>query len=743
MRKLIHLFLLACMVSALAGVSIGASTAQADAGHVLTIDDLTVDEGDGGLIVPVTITAHVSPAPVAGERVKVDFGTSAIGGTAKSTASGDATPTFPEDFAQDGGTLTFDASDTTKTVAVSVRRDDVDEADETFFVNLFNARGECVIPLTCTTGATIGDAKATVTLVNDDTAPVLAVNDVSHDEGDENATTYEFTVTKTGGSGKIVTVAYATADDSATAPSDYTANSGTLTFPASDPLLPETQTVEVSANGDTSFEPDEAFTFTLSAPANATLGDAVGTGSIANDDGAPAPSVTVADATNAEGDDLGFIVTLSSPPGPGQTAVVDWATVAGESGATQGTDYPAALGSLVFTAGEAEQMITVPTTEDTTDESDETFGLLLTQPATSGTGGYTYALGDATSTGTITDDDDAPSFAVSDATVDPEGNSGDAAATFTVTKTGTSDSTSTVHYATVDNTATSADYTAAAGDLSFAPGDAATKQIVVPVLPDVLDEADETFNVNLSAPTNATVSDAQGVGTIKDDDASNVTLAVSNLSVTEGDSGTALANFAVTKTGTTGLPVTVQYATGDWSAQKGVDYDETTGMLTFAPGDTTKFVAVPVRGDTMDEVNETYTVNLSVPTNATISDALGAGIILDNDAAPAISIGNDSVSESASAACTVLVQLGAKSGREVNVNYTTVSGTAGTADYVAKSGTVKFVAGDTAAQIKIFSRADSKDESTEKFTVKLSGITPSGSATFADSSGTCSILDND
>ena len=79
----------------------------------------------------------------------------------------------------------------------------------------------------------------------------------------------------------------------------------------------------------------------------------------------------------------------------------------------------------------------------------------------------------------------------------------------------------------------------------------------------------------------------------------------------------------------------------------------------------------------------------------------------------------------------------------MTVNYTTVSGTAGTSDYVAKSGNVKFVAGDDAVQIKIFARADSKDEPTEKFTVKLSGISPAGSATFANTAGTCSIIDND
>ncbi len=977
MHKLVRLFLVLSMVGALAGIAIGA--ARSDTGHVLTIDDVSYDEGDGGLTVPVIVTAHVSPAPAVGERVKVDFGTSAQaaqGATAKSTAAGDSTPVFPEDFAQSDGTVTFNATETSATISVPVLRDSADEIDETFFVNLFNARGECVVPGACTTGATIGDSRGTVTLVNDDTPPVLTVDNVTQDEGDEGTTAYTFTVTKTGGSGKTVTVDYETADDTASAASDYSGSAGTLTFPPSDPILPETEPVDVSVKGDSTFESDEAFALNLVDPANATIGDGEGVGTITNDDDAPLPSMSIADAGGAEGDDHNFVVTLSSPPGPGQTALVNWATVSGEGAgvategtdyptslgalmfnageteqtitvpttedtrdesdetftveltrpetpgtggytytlasdsatgtitdddgapsltindvtvdpegdigeetatftvtlngtsdktvtvhwataddtgtsaadytsadgdlsfapdettktvdvtvmsdtldevdetfnvdlttpvnaaisdaqgvgtikdddssmsiadaggvegddhnfvvtlssvpgpgqtavvnwatvpgegagvATEGTDYTALLGSLVFTAGESEQTITVPSTEDTRDESDETFNVTLTQPEQPGTGGYTYTLADANGTATIADDDDAPSLAVSDVSVDPEGNSGEKQATFTVTMTGTSDKTVTVHYATNDDSATSADYTSTSGDLSFG-ADETTKQVVVTTKTDTLDEANETFNVSLSDAVNGTISDAQGVGTITDDDASTATLAVSDLSVTEGNSGTANANFAVTKTGATGLPVTVNYATADWTAKKGLDYNEVTGTLTFAPAETTKFVAVAIRGDVLDEVSETYRVNLSVPTNATISDALGAGIIVDNDAPPAISIGNDSVSESASAACTLLVKLSAKSGRQVTVNYTTVSGTAGTADYVAKSGTVKFVPGDTAEQIKIFARADTKDEPTEKFRVKLSGISPAGAASFTNSSGVCSIIDND
>ena len=90
--------------------------------------------------------------------------------------------------------------------------------------------------------------------------------------------------------------------------------------------------------------------------------------------------------------------------------------------------------------------------------------------------------------------------------------------TFTVTLSGASGKTVTVDYATADGTATSpADYTSAAGTVSFAPG-IITRTFTVPIVGDTLDEFDETLLANLSNPTNATISDNQGVGTITDND---------------------------------------------------------------------------------------------------------------------------------------------------------------------------------------------------------------------------------
>ena len=116
--------------------------------------------------------------------------------------------------------------------------------------------------------------------------------------------------------------------------------------------------------------------------------------------------------------------------------------------------------------------------------------------------------------------------------------------------------------------------------------------------------------------------------------------------MTEGNSGTANAAFTVSRSRQRPQTVSVDYATADGSATAGNDYMATTGTLTFTAGDTTQTVTVTVNGDAARrERRDASSVNLSGPTNATISDAQGVGTITDDDTPPAISIGDATVTE--------------------------------------------------------------------------------------------------
>jgi hypothetical protein len=203
---------------------------------------------------------------------------------------------------------------------------------------------------------------------------------------------------------------------------------------------------------------------------------------------------------------------------------------------------------------------------------------------------------------------------------------------FTVTVSPATNQIVSVSYAIADGSATLADgdYQSASGTLTFAPGET-TKTIGVIVRGDTLNEADETFVVNLSSPVNATVARAQGVGTILNDDALPK-LSINDVSIAEGNSGTAPAVFTVTLAPASGQTVTVNYATADGTAKvSGNDYLPRSGALTFAPGETRKTISVPIIGDTFKERNETFFVNLGTASKATIARAQGRCTITNDD----------------------------------------------------------------------------------------------------------------
>jgi len=140
---------------------------------------------------------------------------------------------------------------------------------------------------------------------------------------------------------------------------------------------------------------------------------------------------------------------------------------------------------------------------------------------------------------------------------------------------------------------------------------------------------------NLTAPSNATITDGQGIGTITDDDQS--TLSIDDVTVTEGNTGTVSAVFTVTKTLASSQTVTVDYATANVTATAGADYTAIAPTtLTFLPGGAlTQTVTVVVSGDALVEGNETFNVTLANATGgAAISDATGVGTITDDDPTP-------------------------------------------------------------------------------------------------------------
>ncbi|HEV2814905.1 MAG TPA: Calx-beta domain-containing protein [Solirubrobacteraceae bacterium] len=552
-------------------------------------------------------------------------------------------------------------------------------------------------------------------------APVISVSDAGASEGDG---TMQFTFQRSGPTTETITVTYSTQNDTAVAPGDYTAQPGqTVIFNPGEVQ----KTINVAIADDNVDEETERFRVAITnviasgGPAPA-VSDALGVGTIADNDTAIA---SIADTTVGEGAGTATLtVTLSNPSS--RTVTVQYGASEGTATDPEDFDAPDGGSSVSFAPGDVSETVSIPIVNDTTTEQTEQFTVGLSSPSSGA------SLGDATGQVTITDND-VPSISISNVNV-AEGDSGTRNATFNVTLSSPTSQTVTVAYATANGTATAGtDYTTTNGTLTFSPGEL-VETINVPVLGNTVEEADETFNVNLSSPTNATIADNQGVGTIENDDITP-SLSVSDASIAEGNADLRNATFTVSLSQPPPGAVTVDWATSNGTATAGSDYNAANGTVTFAAGETTKTINVAVRGDTAVEGDETFVVTLTAPTNATIGDATGTGRILNDDQQPVpptpeppaprttIVVGDTAVSEGDAGTrdATFTVALSQAASAPISVDVTTANGTAlGGEDYRAGSGRLTFAPGETSKPVPIPVVGDTRPEADEQFTLRLS-----------------------
>ena len=310
----------------------------------------------------------------------------------------------------------------------------------------------------------------------------------------------------------------------------------------------------------------------------------------------------------------------------------------GDGVATAGGDFEAVSGVLVFQPGEVSKTFTVPIVNDNLFEGAEDFRILLSPAPGTWVNPLSTGIGTIMDDGSgsippgATPDNDTPAASINDITV----NEAAGTATFTVMLTNAAKMPVMLDYASADGTAKAAlDYAAVSGTLTFAPGETA-KTITVPILNDAVYDLSETFFINLSAPVHAVVADGAGLGTIKDDGTGGGVTPIPEISATgvavnEADQ---VASFVVTLSAPSVRPVTVIYTTTDGTAASGPDYVGQTGTITFAPGEVSKTVSIPVVDDRVPELKEGFGLSLSAPVGAVLSNATAEAVILDNDAAP-------------------------------------------------------------------------------------------------------------
>ena len=307
----------------------------------LSIDDVSVTEGELAFA-----TFTVSLSEPSGKEITVAWST-----------TDDGTATETEDYTQTWGTITCPANiAASQQISVPLYNDLLDEFDETFFVDLSS-------PL----NATIGDGQGVATIVDDETQPIVTIDDITQGESTGTAT---FTVSLSAPSGRQVSVDYETVGGSAVAPDDYTAGSGTVVIPAGE----TTATIEVAIVDDAVDGSDKTFDVELLTADSATISTYLHTGTATIVDNEAdsfihvlAPSVTESDET------LTFTITLSHETE--QDVTVDYTTANGSASST--SDYAAASGTLTFAAGQTSQTLAISISDDFIDELSEEFYLDL------------------------------------------------------------------------------------------------------------------------------------------------------------------------------------------------------------------------------------------------------------------------------------------------------------------------------------------------------------------------------
>ena len=577
----------------LTGTSAGTIAAQGEAGATILNDDASFAiaagrgvESDGAVRFTVTRIGDLGAATSIRYDVSVGAGDTA----ATADFTGNALP---------GGVATFAAGAATATIVVPVANDAAIEGDETFTVTISNpAIGTVAVP------------SATGTIVNDD-VPALSVSDTSVVEGNDGARTLLFTVTASapaGASGIGFTIA--TADGTATAGSDYVAQTATLSIPAGQ----TSTTFAVAVPGDVTPERPETVLVNLSNVTGATIADGQGAGTIVNDDGAP-QGAQLLYATQFDG----FTAAGFAP---------------GASGARLDSNVFRILGLSDLAA--PAYGFTSPATGD--------FARGVIVAAADPTGGGTYS---PSANAALVLQPTGSDFVEGNGAIEAriQNTSGFTATSFEVAfdwawrNSGGRASSLQLSYSSDGVTFTALPGTAFTTPGTADPAIAATfsATTAMAAIGDVVvadggylylrwshtgssgsGNRDEIGIDNLSV--RATVTDAP-------------TLTFADVAIEEGNDGTRFALLTLTRTSTAGA-ATVAFTTADGTALAGSDYTAQSGVATFDPGVATVTLRLAILGDIRNEPTESFVVNFSQPQGFLLPDTQARVTITNDDTGP-------------------------------------------------------------------------------------------------------------
>ncbi|MCP4128752.1 MAG: hypothetical protein GY753_17075, partial [Gammaproteobacteria bacterium] len=469
--------------------SIDDSVSEGDENVIVAIDSVVNGTEDGTQQTEFSITdddvAKASLSLAGGGSIAEDGSSETVTVSLSSTSVSDITVNLAysgnaantADYTRSADTVTIPAGSTSTTFQVASAADALDETDETVTVDIDSVAG----------GMEDGVQQQTITITDDDDPPQVQM-DLFVSGGLESGGSLTLPVSLSAESGLTVSVDY-TVTGTATAGTDYTPASGTLTIPAGS----TSGTINITIIDDTIPEADESLTVTLSNPVNSSLGGNTSYAhGIINDDDPPQVQVG---APMGMGDESFSSLTLQVNLSAVSTldVSVDY-TVTGT--ATSGSDYTSASSTLTIPAGSTSGTISITIINDTLFEGNESLNIALTNPVNAGLGSSTsYSY-------TILDNDNPPQVQLGSTT--GSGDETSSSLTLQVNLSAVSGLAASVDYAVTGTATSGSDYTPASGTVTI-PAGSTSGTISITIIDDALEEDDESLNITISNPVNASL----------------------------------------------------------------------------------------------------------------------------------------------------------------------------------------------------------------------------------------------
>ncbi|MCU4157655.1 tandem-95 repeat protein [Carboxylicivirga sp. A043] len=600
---------------------------------VVTIEDVTVNEGEGAVF-----TATLNKAVAGGVVITYNLADSGATKGVDYTEAIDRTITFT-------GTAGENHDFT-----VDTQNDNVVESSEDFLVTLASSN-----PL-------VGvDDKATGTINDNDGSATVSVTNTSTNEGDNATFTLLLDKAVQGG----ITINYSTANGTASAGEDYTAQSTTVVFTGN---ALETQDIIISTSEDLVVETDE--TFTISFNESHALVDVTpsATATITNDDGTA--TISIDNATFDENGTGLFVVRSDKAVQGGYT--INYSLEDGT--AEVGVDFDNTITPINFLGDENEsQTISVDGKEDSIVEGSETFTIRLSSASP-------LVMATGTATGTINDND------VAVITIDDVSVNEDQTAQFIVTLDNNVAGGFTVDYSFTNGTAIGGvDFTTLSTPLTFTGTKDESKTINVTISNDAIVESTENFTVSLTSSNDLVDDSDEATGNIIDNDGPAL-LTIADVVVTEGAQAEVI--LKVDKAVQGGF--TVDYSTVDGSAIAGEDYVAKTSIVTFL-GTLNEQQSIFIDGalDNVVESDETYTIDFSTSHLLVDVQASSQVTVNDDDGEATISVDDISFNENSPATFKVVVDKAVQGGFTLDYVLNDITAT-GVEDYQNTPNSITF-----------------------------------------------------